>query len=342
MTENQPPIPKMSWQRELAEAFTSIESLCRFLEIDPKHLPVSPKAAQQFSLKVPRSFAESMQKGDPYDPLLLQVLPVRDETVDFPGFNDDPVGDLDAARENHILHKYLGRVLMINTGTCAINCRYCFRRNFPYGDYQLGRRKQNLAVGYIKNDPSITEVILSGGDPLLLSDDRLAELIEQLNTIEHLTRIRIHSRIPIVLPSRIGSELISVLNKSRQTVTVVVHCNHANEIGPAVQSALRRIKEGGIMLFNQAVLLKNVNNDAGQLCRLSETMFQNGVVPYYLHCLDKASGTGHFLVSDEEALQLYETMQQNLPGYLVPKLVRETAGTPYKQNVITLHTNPST
>ncbi|MBE0435686.1 MAG: EF-P beta-lysylation protein EpmB [Methylomicrobium sp.] len=333
MTQNPPFIPKISWQQELAEAFTTIDALCAFLELDPKNLPISEQAAKQFALKVPKSFAENMHKNDPNDPLLLQILPTHDETLAYPGFNDDPVGDLMATRENHILHKYQGRVLMINTGTCAINCRYCFRRNFPYADYQLGRQKQNRAIEYIANDPSITEVILSGGDPLLLSDSRLAELIEQLNAIEHLTRIRIHSRIPIVLPSRITDELIKTLNTARSSVTIVMHCNHANEISHAVETASRKLKHAGIMLFNQAVLLKNINDNAEQLCRLSETLFRNGIVPYYLHCLDKATGTGHFEVSNAETLALYETLQKRLPGYLVPKLVREVAGAPYKKPI---------
>ncbi len=333
MTKNPPFVPKISWQQELAEAFTTIEALCAFLELDPKNLPISEQAAKQFALKVPKSFAENMHKNDPDDPLLLQVLPIHDETLAYPGFNDDPVGDVMATRENHILHKYQGRVLMINTGTCAINCRYCFRRNFPYADYQLGRQKQNRAIDYIRNDPSITEVIFSGGDPLLLSDSRLAELIKQLNTIEHLTRIRIHSRIPIVLPSRITNELIETLNSARPSVTIVVHCNHANEIDPSVESACGKLKQAGIMLFNQTVLLKNINDNAAELCRLSESLFRIGIVPYYLHCLDKATGTGHFDVSEAETLRLYETMQKNLPGYLVPKLVREIAGKPYKQLV---------
>ncbi|GAB4254953.1 MAG: EF-P beta-lysylation protein EpmB [Methylomicrobium sp.] len=331
MTQNHPPLPTGSWQHELATAFTTIDDLCRFLELDPRLLPVSEQAAERFALKVPRGFAARMQKNNPHDPLLLQVLPLTNETAAYPGFSDDPVGDLAAAAEQSILHKYRGRVLMINTGTCAINCRYCFRRNFPYGDYQLGRQKQNQALDYIRNDTTISEVILSGGDPLLLGDTRLSELIEQLDAIEHLTRLRIHSRLPIVLPSRITDELLTILKKSRLLATVVVHCNHANEIDAAVEKACRKLKNGGIMLFNQAVLLKHINDNAVELCRLSETLYRNGIVPYYLHSLDKANGTGHFLVPEAEALTLYETLQRHLPGYLVPKLVRETAGKPYKE-----------
>ncbi|MDD5409875.1 MAG: EF-P beta-lysylation protein EpmB [Methylobacter sp.] len=322
-----------NWQLQLAEAFNTVEDLCHYLQLSPAALPVSATAAQAFPLRVPLSFAACMEKGNPHDPLLLQVLPVETEMAVYPGFSNDPVGDLPAATQSSVLHKYHGRVLLINTGSCAINCRYCFRRNFPYADLQLGKQKENAAVQYIEEDASISEVILSGGDPLLLNDSRLSSLIERLNNIKHLKRIRIHSRLPIVLPARITEELISILSPSPKQIVLVVHCNHANEINKRVINACKALKKNGITLFNQSVLLKGINDNAEILCELSEQLFSHGIIPYYLHLLDKATGTGHFEVSEPEALALIKQVQATLPGYLVPKLVKEQAGAASKQYV---------
>jgi EF-P beta-lysylation protein EpmB len=231
------------------------------------------------------------------------------------------------------LHKYQGRVLFINTGSCAINCRYCFRRNFPYADLQLSKQKESAAIQSIQDDSSITEVILSGGDPLLLNDSRLSRLIAQLAEINHVKRIRIHSRLPIVLPARITDDLINTLKLSPKQIILIVHCNHANEINASVVAACNILKNSGITLFNQSVLLKGVNNDANVLCDLSERLFSHGIIPYYLHLLDKATGTGHFEVSRQEALELIRQVQATLPGYLVPKLVTEQAGSTSKQYI---------
>ncbi|MEQ1531337.1 MAG: EF-P beta-lysylation protein EpmB [Methylococcales bacterium] len=326
------PILAQNWQQQLAEAFSNINDLCAYLNLAPADLAVSEQAAQNFPLKVPLSFASCMQKGNPHDPLLLQVLPLFNETVTYPGFSNDPVGDLAAVTSN-VIHKYQGRVLLINTGACAINCRYCFRRNFPYADLLLSKQRQNAALAYLKSDRSITEVILSGGDPLLLSDDRLSRLFAQLNEIPHLKRIRIHSRLPIVLPARISTEFINTLKQSHKQLIMVVHCNHANEINAHVIAACRQLKQQGITLFNQSVLLRNINDHAQILSDLSETLFAHGVIPYYLHLLDKAQGTAHFEVSEDKALRLIKQMQANLPGYLVPKLVREVAGANAKQSL---------
>jgi EF-P beta-lysylation protein EpmB len=225
-------------------------------------------------------------------------------------------------------------VLLINTGSCAINCRYCFRRNFPYSDLQLGKQQQQAAIDSIVSDTSIHEVILSGGDPLLLNDARIAHLISQINAIPHIKRIRIHSRLPIVLPARITDELLNTLSGSSQTIVMVVHCNHANELSQQVVAACQRLKKNGITLLNQSVLLKGVNDDAAVLCELSERLFQHGMIPYYLHLLDKATGTGHFAVSETEALLLMERVQARLSGYLVPKLVKEVAGAESKRYVV--------
>ncbi len=315
-----------TWQQQLAAAFTNIDDLCRYLNLSPDDLPVSARAAQQFPLRVPLSFAADMEKGNPNDPLLKQVLPINDELISFAGFSADPVGDLSAVAHTGILHKYHGRILLINTGSCAINCRYCFRRNFPYADLHLSKQQEHAVFNYLAANPDITEVILSGGDPLLLSDSRLAQLIERLNAVEQLKRIRIHSRLPIVLPARVTAELIHTLATSGKKIIVVVHCNHANEINARVITAIQQLKTSGITLLNQSVLLKGVNDNAAVLCDLSERLFDNGILPYYLHLLDKATGTGHFEVSRADALALMQQVQATLSGYLVPKLVTEQAG----------------
>ena len=322
-----------NWQQQLAESFNNIEDLLHYLHLSYHDLPVSVAATKGFPLRVPLSFANSMKKGDPNDPLLRQVLPIDDELFTYPDYSDDPVGDLPSTTQPGVLHKYHGRALLINTGSCAINCRYCFRRNFPYSDFQLGKQNESAGINYIQENPDIAEVILSGGDPLLLSDARLAKLFTQLSTIKHLKRIRIHSRLPIVLPARITDDLIINLTQSSKQIVIVVHCNHANEINPRVIAACHLLKNNGITLFNQSVLLKGVNDNPATLCELSEQLFSNGIIPYYLHLLDKATGTGHFEVSEIEAINLIKQVQASLPGYLVPKLVKELAGALSKQTI---------
>lgn len=335
MSEPQSEIRHFSknWQQQLAEAFNNLEDLCRYLDLSPNELPVSSAAAENFPLRVPLSFAACIEKGNPHDPLLRQVLPVNEELMVYPGFSHDPVGDLASVSQTGVLHKYQGRVLLINTGSCAINCRYCFRRNFPYGELQLSKQKEEAAIQAIQNDTDISEVILSGGDPLLLSDSRLTRLIRQLDGIGHVRRIRIHTRLPIVLPARITDDLINTLKRSPKQLIVITHCNHANEINERVITACTLLKNSGITLFNQAVLLKGVNDNAKILTALSERLFDLGIIPYYLHLLDKATGTGHFEVSETEALALLRQLQTALPGYLVPKLVKEQAGAASKQAV---------
>lgn len=336
MSESQSEIRHFAknWQQQLAEAFNNIEDLCRYLHLSPGDLPVSVAAAENFPLRVPLSFAACMEKGNPHDPLLRQVLPIKEELSAYPGFSHDPVGDLASATQTGVLHKYHGRVLFINTGSCAINCRYCFRRNFPYADLQLSKQKEDAAIKTIQNDTSISEVILSGGDPLLLSESRLARLIRQLDGIKHLKRIRIHSRLPIVLPARITDDFINTLTQSPKQIIIVMHCNHANEINDRVIAACNSLRNSAITLFNQSVLLKGVNDNAEVLCELSEQLFSHGIIPYYLHLLDKATGTGHFEISEAEALALMRQVQAALPGYLVPKLVKEQAGATSKQTIL--------
>lgn len=326
--------PPQHWQKALADGFSHLEQLCTYLELKPTELNVALSAQTQFPLRVPLSYAACMEKGNPADPLLRQVLPVVEELHDYLGFSNDPVGDLDALASSGIIHKYHGRALIISTGSCAINCRYCFRRNFPYADVQLTKSQLNSTLTYIREHTELSEIILSGGDPLLLSDDRLNDLIMQLNNIEHVKRIRVHSRIPVVLPERITPELISVIQNSIPKVIIVIHANHPNELSEQVKAACEQLSQAGITLLNQSVLLKGVNDSVAVLCALSEKLFTLGVLPYYLHVLDKAKGTGHFEVSRIIALNLYQQLQTLLPGYLVPKLVSELAGEAYKIPVI--------
>ncbi len=324
---------RIEWQTQLASAFNNTEKLCNYLKISIQDVPVSSDAARNFPIRVPRSFADRMEKGNSNDPLLRQVLPVEDETKYYPGFSSDPVGDLESATKQGVLHKYQGRVLLISTGSCAINCRYCFRRNFPYSEYQLSKQKEDASIQYIADHPDIREVILSGGDPLLLNDHRLSLLLDKLGRIPHLKRIRIHSRIPIVLPSRVTSVFIELLNKQPKQLVLVVHSNHANEINHEVEEACLALRQNNIVLLNQAVLLKGVNDSVDQLCSLSEKLFAIGILPYYLHMLDRTIGTGHFEVAEQAAAMIMRKVREQLPGYLAPKLVREQAGAPFKQPV---------
>lgn len=322
------------WQEELANAFTDTDDLFHFLNLSPDQLTFSKQANHKFTMRVPLSYAECMEKGNPVDPLLRQVLPVRDELNLYPGYINDPVGDLNAAKSAGIIHKYHGRVLLITTGACAINCRYCFRRNFPYADIQLSKTRQAEAIHYIEKNSDISEVILSGGDPLLLNDERLGLLLDQLSIINHIKRIRIHSRIPIVLPSRITHQLLKAFTRIPQQIILVLHCNHTNEISPKVINVCSKLKYNHVHLFNQAVLLKGVNDNANQLCLLSEKLFTCDIVPYYLHLLDKAVGTGHFEVDEQSAVTIMQKIKAKLPGYLVPKLVKEEPGALSKTELI--------
>lgn len=322
-----------NWQQELASAFCKPEDLLNYLEINPSLY--SNLARHDFSMRVPAGYAACMETGNINDPLLKQVLPIADELTNPDEFQDDPVGDLSALVHDCIIHKYQGRVLLITTGGCAINCRFCFRRNFPYADVQLNKQKEMIALDYITQDSSINEVILSGGDPLLLSDQRLNDLIQKLSNIPHITRIRLHTRLPIVLPSRITPELINLLNNSSAPIILVTHCNHANELSEQVVTAVEALRQQqNITLLNQSVILKGVNNNAKTLKNLSERLFTAGILPYYLHLLDRAKGTAHFEVLQFEAIKIHQVLQHSLPGYLVPKLVKEQSGVAAKTLII--------
>jgi EF-P beta-lysylation protein EpmB len=290
-----------------------------------------PADAAGFALRVPRGFVARMRRGDPADPLLLQVLPQLAELDAVPGFGVDAVGDLAARAAHGVLHKYHGRALLIASGTCAINCRYCFRRHYPYAEDIAAAAQWREALDYLRASPDIGELILSGGDPLALATAKLHELGQGMADIPHLRRLRIHTRLPVVLPERIDAEFCAWLAALPQQKVVVLHANHANELDAAVAAACMRLRDAGAMLLNQSVLLRGVNDDADVLVALSERLFACGVLPYYLHQLDRVHGTAHFEVDDTRALALVEAVRARLPGYLLPRLVREVAGDPAKR-----------
>jgi L-lysine 2,3-aminomutase len=318
------------WQQALAEAINDPAELLALLGLPDDMLAAHYGFSAQFPLRVPRAYAARMRKGDPTDPLLLQVLPAAAEIAATAGFSADPVGDLQAMPFPGVLHKYRGRVLLIATGACGIHCRYCFRRHFPYADANPASGAWHQALDYIAKDTSITEVILSGGDPLVLADHRLADLAARLAAIPHLKRLRLHTRLPVVLPERIDAALLAWLGDSPLQKVMVIHANHPNEIGPDTQQAMRALRECGITVLNQSVLLRGINDDAAVLTALSESLFMAGVLPYYLHLLDKVQGAAHFEVSETTAVTLMAALQSHLPGYLVPRLVREIPGAPAK------------
>ncbi len=313
----------LSWQQQLSRAITDPLALLDFLQLDKNHFPECQQAGDDFKLKVPLSYARKMEPKNPHDPLFLQVMAQGKELFPSPGFVDDPVGDQTATMSPGLLHKYHGRVLLITTAACAVHCRYCFRRHFPYHEHQA---IPAASIDYIRQHQEISEVILSGGDPLLLSDEKLAGLMDQLHTIGHLKRLRIHTRLPVVLPARITSSLIELLRGSPLRVSMVIHANHANEIAADERHVLQQLSLAGISLLNQSVLLAGINDDADSLCQLSEQLFDAGVLPYYLHQLDRVAGAAHFSVTDTQALGLMAEMRRRLPGYLVPRLVREKPG----------------
>ncbi len=316
----------ISWQQQLTQAITDPEALLLALKLKAEDFSDYSAARQTFGLKVPLAYISKMQAGNPRDPLLLQVLTQAQEMVTSAGYAKDPVADLDASKTPGLLHKYHGRVLLITTAACAVHCRYCFRRHFPYQTQQAGRDQWLQSINYIRQDNSIKEVILSGGDPLMLSDEKLDVLITQLEAIPHISRLRIHSRLPVVLPDRITDRLVQRLASSRFNVCMVIHANHASEITETEIKALKKLQLAGIQLLNQAVLLNGINQQVNEQIDLSENLYNAGVLPYYLHLLDPVQGAAHFDVKLDRALSLIKQMRSKLPGFLVPKLVREIAG----------------
>lgn len=314
------------WQQALREAVRDPRELLDLLGLDRLAPRLSDEAMVQFPLRVPRGFVARMRRGDPSDPLLRQVLPLDDEMRPMPGFGLDAVGDGAAKTAPGVIQKYRGRALLVATGSCAIHCRYCFRRHFPYAEETAARDGWRDAVELIRQDASIEEVLLSGGDPLSLSNGKLAELTGALADIPHLRRLRIHSRLPIVVPERVDDGLMGWLSTLPWPVTLVVHANHANELDGTVDAALGRLRAAGVHLLNQAVLLRGVNDSVDALAALSERGFAAGVLPYYLHQLDRVAGVAHFEVDDAHARALHAGLAARLSGYLVPRLVREIPG----------------
>ncbi len=324
------PAQPADWRRGFREAFREPIALLQALDLEALAARLPPEAAG-FPLRVPRGFAARMRRGDPDDPLLRQVLPLDDELRPQPGFSDDAVGDLDRLAAPGVLHKYAGRALLVATGSCAVHCRYCFRRHFPYAEETAAAGGWREAVAAIAADPSIGEVILSGGDPLSLATAKLVELTDQLRAIPHVRRLRLHTRLPVVLPERVDDALLDWLSDLPWPRVVVIHANHAREFDASVDAALAALASRGAHLLNQAVLLRGVNDSVDALAALSERLFAAGALPYYLHQLDRVRGAAHFEVPDRRARALLRALRARLPGYLVPKLVRELAGDPAKR-----------
>ncbi|PST88076.1 EF-P beta-lysylation protein EpmB [Photobacterium iliopiscarium] len=319
------PSVEQNWLNDLANAISDPLKLLNWLKIDPTPWQKGLAAKNSFALRVPVSFVERMEVGNPYDPLLRQVLPLEQEFEVHPGYSTDPLDEQDNPIPG-LLHKYHNRVLMIVKGGCAVNCRYCFRRHFPYQDNKGNKTVWQQSIDYIATQPHINEVILSGGDPLMAKDHELTWLLEHIAAIPHIKRLRIHSRLPVVIPHRITPALCELFASSRLQIIMVTHINHANEINNELTSAMTQLKLVNVTLLNQSVLLKGVNDSVTALTDLSEALFDAGILPYYLHVLDHVQGAAHFFVSDQQARILMAGLINNVSGYLVPTLTREIGG----------------
>ncbi|HEY5313082.1 MAG TPA: EF-P beta-lysylation protein EpmB [Pirellulales bacterium] len=322
--------PPARWQEVLKSAIRDPLELCRRLRLPPQYHEPARLAAGDFSVFVPPGYLERIEPGNPHDPLLRQVLPLAEEGHDPPGYQPDPVGDLAAQRAPGLLGKYAGRVLMVATGSCAVHCRYCFRRHFPYSAGPRSVESWQPALDAIAAESGTREVILSGGDPLMIVDGMLAQLAGRLAAIEHVRRLRIHTRLPIMIPERVNDELLAWLTGTRLAPVMVVHANHPAEIDRHVAAALRRLVAAGMPVLNQAVLLRGVNDQADALAELCERLVELGVMPYYLHQLDRVAGAAHFEVPEAEGLKLLAELRRRLPGYAVPRYVREQPGELHK------------
>ncbi len=319
------------WRQQLREAVRDPDQLIDLLDLPDRWRGDARRAAARFPLVAPRPYLARMRRGDATDPLLRQVLPIGAELAPAPaGFQADPVGDRAAVRAAGLLQKYHGRALLITTGVCAVACRYCFRRHFPYDEIPSGLDRWGPALRAIEGSPELSEIILSGGDPLMRSDPWLAQLTTRLERIPQLRRLRVHTRLPIVIPERVDTSLVDWLSNSRLAPTVVVHANHPAELDAACSAALLRLVRAGIPVLNQTVLLAGVNDDAGVLTELSHRLLESRVMPYYLHQLDPVAGAAHFEVKTERGLELIAEMQRQLPGFGVPRYVREVIGAPHK------------
>lgn len=318
---------EQNWQSQLSDLITDPFELLDQLEIcSDALLSGAILASKSFKLRVPRAFVGKMRKGDSLDPLLLQVLPHHLELEEHPEFVTDPLGEEAANQLPGVLHKYQSRFLLTLTGACAVHCRYCFRRHFPYQENLPKQDDWPQIKAYIEQNPHINEVILSGGDPLTLSNRKLKLWIERLESLQQVKILRIHSRVPVVIPQRLDTELLEILKSTRLRIIVVIHANHAAELDDQTCAYLEKLSQHGITALNQAVLLKGVNDDAQTLIELSQRLFDARVMPYYLHVLDKVKGAQHFDLSGSKIDEIYHDILAGLPGYLVPKLVREIAG----------------
>ncbi len=325
-TQKHKPEQESSWQSEMMDAFRDVETLLDYLELDGAGRQQVLSLPGDFKLLAPKPYVDKIKKGDWDDPLLKQILPLDIELQQFEGFTMDPVGDANASIATGVLQKYQGRVLLITTGACAVHCRYCFRRHFPYAESMADKRHWQDTLRQIKKDRSVHEVILSGGDPFMLPDERLASMCHDLAAIPHIKTLRFHTRLPVILPRRINDAFFSWLDQLNVRKVVVVHANHANEIDEQTGAVLKRLAAHQVTVLNQSVLLKGVNDNARALLELSQRLFEFGVLPYYLHVLDKVQGAAHFDVDEKRAMALLRSLKQSLPGYLVPKLVKEVSG----------------
>jgi L-lysine 2,3-aminomutase len=317
------------WQQELQNAYTNPAALLEDVGLSDLKLTIGEAAHKQFTMRVPKGFAAKIKFGDASDPILKQVLPVHDESRNHQGYTEDPLQELNVSHDG-LLHKYPTRVLWLIAGACAINCRYCFRRNFPYHEHLATKKQWQQAKTYIELNPEINEIILSGGDPLMVKDDYLIALFEMISGISQIRRIRIHSRIPVVLPSRVTDKLCELFKTSKLQVIVVVHVNHPNELCEQTSAAFSKLNRVCHAVLNQSVLLKGVNDDSQVLAALSESLFEQQVLPYYLHVLDKVKGAAHFDLTAKSIELIYAELQKKLPGFLLPKLVEEIPGKQHK------------
>jgi EF-P beta-lysylation protein EpmB len=331
-TISNPESNNREWQKDMQKAFRRLDALLDYVHLDANNAPFPLALDPTFPILVTTSFADSMKKGDWLDPLLLQILPLGSEENPSLGFQNDAVGDLPAQIIPGLLHKYASRALLMVSPNCAIHCRYCFRREFPYADLPHGQQAWEPAWEYLKTAQGIDEIVFSGGDPLFLDNRRLQSLLQAATALPNIHTIRFHTRLPIVLPSRMDARLLELfkITAAKKTLVIVIHANHSHELGELAAGALSLLRASGAMLLNQTVLLKDVNDNADTLVKLSQRLIHLGVLPYYLHQLDRVTGTAHFEVAESLGLELMEEMRRRLPGYAIPKYVREVAGQKYK------------
>ena len=321
---NQQPIELLAtWKKEMANMLRDPQELCDLLNITGDDKEQLEAACQLFPLRIPRPYLSRINANDLDDPLLLQALPQQTELLITEGYVSDPLEEATFTPVAGLLHKYHGRVLIVLNGSCAIHCRYCFRRHFPYQEHQIGAEDWQKILAYIAADSSIQEVILSGGDPLSCTDKVLARRCEDLAAISHVNTLRLHSRLPIMIPQRIDDNCLEWMQKTRLAVVMVIHANHAQELDNEVASALSKLSAIGVLLLNQSVLLKGVNDSVEALETLSRRLLSCGVMPYYLHVFDPVQSAAHFDIGDEVSKALHNELKSKVAGYLVPKLVRE-------------------